>query len=279
MTSVESCATFAPKKPSGWRIAVEWDFVSFGYPSKRMIWTFASTSTVLDLVSEGWFPHLLSLRKAFFRRQTAVWQSGHSTFPRFVGKWQFGRYILLGEVVFGDKLPFDKPHIHDVDPTIWDFGLLTTDFIDTMRLALLRLVPLVLLLWSDDAGSTHISGTFDTSEFFRFLMKFGFQKTDQHRQRDTYGYIFGNITSKSNSTNLVTLAVLDRGHFLEFYGNRTIKNKNDACTLMFKTLNESSYNSKCNEDGQDYLRYESLGQLLRFALPHSLRHSISFKII
>lgn len=102
---------------------------------------------------------------------------------------------------------------------------------------------------------THISGTFNTNEYFRFLMKFGFQQTDRHRQRDSCGYIFGNITTRTNSSKHVTLAVLDRSHFLEYYGNRTHHDRNMACAMMFNTLNESSYDSECNVDGQDYLRY------------------------
>ncbi|XP_033211659.1 transmembrane protein 145 [Belonocnema kinseyi] len=101
---------------------------------------------------------------------------------------------------------------------------------------------------------THISGTFETNEFFRFLNKFGFQKTDQHRQKETYGYIFGNITSKVNFSVPVTLAVLDRDHFLEYYSNRGVRDKSRACAMMFRTLNQSSYDSKCNEEGQDFLR-------------------------
>lgn len=113
---------------------------------------------------------------------------------------------------------------------------------------------LCTLLQINYVKSTHISGTFNTKEFFRFLIKFGFQKTDRHRQKDSYGYIFGNITSKSDFTIPITLAVLDRGHFLEYYGNRTLKDKNTACTLMFNTLNQSSYDVHCNEEGQDFLR-------------------------
>lgn len=108
----------------------------------------------------------------------------------------------------------------------------------------------------DHAEATHISGTFDTKEFFRFLVKFGFQKTDRHRQKDSYGYIFGNVTSGSNFSVPITLAVLDRGHFLEYYGNRTLEDKSAACALMFNTLNQSSYDVHCNEEGQDFLRYQ-----------------------
>ncbi|XP_043257204.1 transmembrane protein 145 [Colletes gigas] len=111
-----------------------------------------------------------------------------------------------------------------------------------------------LLPWIEHVETTHISGTFNTREFFRFLIKFGFQKTDRHRQKDSYGYIFGNVTSKSNFSAPITLAVLDRGDFVEYYGNRTLKNKSTACTLMFNTLNQSSYDVHCNKEGQDFLR-------------------------
>ena len=50
------------------------------------------------------------------------------------------------------------------------------------------------------------------------------------------------------------MAVLDRGHFLEYYGNRTLNNKSTACTFMFNTLNQTSYDVHCNEEGQDFLR-------------------------
>ncbi|XP_014216144.1 transmembrane protein 145 [Copidosoma floridanum] len=118
----------------------------------------------------------------------------------------------------------------------------------------MALMLLLLLLLFENTSSTHISGTFDTKNFFKFLIKFGFQKTDPHRQRDSYGYIFGNVTSKTDFSRNITLAVLDRNHFLEYYGNRMIRDKKLACTRMFKTLNQSSYDMKCNDNGQDYLR-------------------------
>ena len=124
----------------------------------------------------------------------------------------------------------------------------------TVRL-LSCLVCFVFVFQLEIVRCTHISGTFETNEFFRFLNKFGFQKTDQHRQKETYGYIFGNITSKTNLSVPVTLAVLDRDHFLEYYSNRGVRDKSRACAMMFRTLNQSSYDSKCNEEGQDFLRY------------------------
>ncbi|XP_074102727.1 uncharacterized protein LOC141529879 isoform X2 [Cotesia typhae] len=115
---------------------------------------------------------------------------------------------------------------------------------------------LELLISVDKCASTHVTGTFNTNEFFRFLIKFGFQQTDRHRQRESYGYIFGNVTSQSNlsSSKPITFAVLDRNHFLEYYGNRTLEDKNTACSRMFNTLNQSSYDSQCNVNGEDFLR-------------------------
>lgn len=122
---------------------------------------------------------------------------------------------------------------------------------------------LCLSLRPDCAPATHIAGTFDTREFFRFLIKFGFQKTDRHRQRDSYGYIFGNVTARTEFDAPITLAILDRGHFLEYYGNRTVADKSAACAYMFNALRKSSYDPDCNEDGQDFLRWAAFSRPLR----------------
>lgn len=80
-------------------------------------------------------------------------------------------------------------------------------------------IVLVTLLSSSLA--TFIEGEFESKNFFLFLNKFGFVKTEvSSESKATYGYIFGNITSSNDSSSRVTLAVLDRHHFLEYYGNR-----------------------------------------------------------
>lgn len=104
------------------------------------------------------------------------------------------------------------------------------------------------------ADSSHITGTWNTKDFFKFLIKFGFKKTDVHNSKDTSGYIFGNITAKTNFTQNVTFAVLDRGYFLEYYGNRTIVNKEKACTQMFNKISTIAYDSICYDQGEDFLR-------------------------
>lgn len=83
---------------------------------------------------------------------------------------------------------------------------------------------IVLVTIVSSSLATNLEGQFNSQEFFLFLNKFGFIKTDRNSdQKATYGYIFGNVTATSTSNesqSLVTLAVLDRHHFLEFYGNR-----------------------------------------------------------
>lgn len=103
-------------------------------------------------------------------------------------------------------------------------------------------------------SATRINGEFSTNDFFKFLVKFGFQKTDIHFQKETYGYIFGNLTSKDNFKYPVTFAVLDRSHFLHYYKSRDIVDKERACQVMFQQLNGSAYHPKCNANGQDLFR-------------------------
>ena len=103
--------------------------------------------------------------------------------------------------------------------------------------------------------SLHVKGTWRTTQFFHFLAKFGFQKTNLKNRVDTQGYIYGNVTSRGNVTHLVTFAVLDRGFFLEYYGNSTLANRTAACTAMFRKVSTVAYDSQCFDNGQqDFLR-------------------------
>lgn len=67
-----------------------------------------------------------------------------------------------------------------------------------------------------------IDGEFTTSDFFKFVRKFGFDKIQSEKHKSSYGYVFGNITSKQPFPKnvSVTMAMLDFHHFLEFYSNR-----------------------------------------------------------
>ncbi|XP_023223794.1 transmembrane protein 145 [Centruroides vittatus] len=104
----------------------------------------------------------------------------------------------------------------------------------------------------------HLNGNFHTDQFFRFLAKFGFQKTDIHDRINTLGFIYGNITTEiQNASNIhkATFVVVDREYFLEFYQKRNLPNKSIACRDMFRKIDTIAYDSYCNEDGtQDFLR-------------------------
>ena len=163
-----------------------------------------------------------------------------------------------------------------------------------MRLASLLL--LLLVCESEPVAALRVSGTYKSSEFFSFLAKFGFQKTQVRDKNATQGFIFGNITARAAGTdaagngtnsslpstalaNGVILAVLDRGYFLEFYGNRSLFDKHkvrdirfsvvsahslddhfmtcslQACSKMFAKVSLAAYNSRCFYEGkQDFLR-------------------------
>nr|CAD7259527.1 unnamed protein product [Timema shepardi] len=100
----------------------------------------------------------------------------------------------------------------------------------------------------------HIVGSWNTKDFFKFLVKFGVQKTNPHNQKESHGYIFGNITSRSNVTHPAAFAVLDRGYFLEYYGNRSVANKEKACARMFNKVSTMAFDEKCFDQGEDFLR-------------------------
>lgn len=121
-------------------------------------------------------------------------------------------------------------------------------------LLLLLLLPLAAQLPTTTA--THISGTFQPQrEFFRLLAKFGFQQTERHAQSDTFGYIYGNITSPDAFAQPVTLAVLDRQKFLGLYENRFVYDKHVACQLMFAGVERTAFDRRCNPTARgDYLR-------------------------
>lgn len=106
--------------------------------------------------------------------------------------------------------------------------------------------------------ATHLKGSFDTQDFFKFLVKFGFQKAESHRPQDSFGYIYGNITAyRENFHQPVTLAVLDKSTFVDFYHNRSLSiyGRELACQHMFKHVQLLAYDPDCNSHGKrDFLR-------------------------
>nr|XP_029721356.1 integral membrane protein GPR180-like [Aedes albopictus] len=123
----------------------------------------------------------------------------------------------------------------------------------------LVLLVVGLLGGSQPSDGAHLTGSFRVDQFFRFLIKFGFQKTEKHSQQntesDTFGYIYGNVTSSVNLSVPITLAVLDKHNFLEYYANRNNFDQDVACQRMFDKLDKVAFNSKCNKGAEaDYLR-------------------------
>ncbi|XP_030563809.1 uncharacterized protein LOC115764708 isoform X1 [Drosophila novamexicana] len=119
------------------------------------------------------------------------------------------------------------------------------------------LLLVMLALQSPAASSTHISGEFHTADFFQFLIKFGFQKADPPTPRSavSYGYIYGNVTSPDTYSAPVTLVVLDKSTFVDFYSNRNYRNRERACSRMFSRLQHIVYDPDCNPQGKrDFLR-------------------------
>lgn len=92
---------------------------------------------------------------------------------------------------------------------------------DLIKMNLRSLIVLNFLSLLSSSFAVTIEGQFDSKDFYLFLNKFGFIKTEKTSEsKASFGYIFGNITTSDDYPANLTLAVLDRHHFLEFYGNR-----------------------------------------------------------
>ncbi|KAL1458112.1 hypothetical protein WDU94_008286 [Cyamophila willieti] len=117
---------------------------------------------------------------------------------------------------------------------------------------------MLLLFCIFSVNSSHIRGSWNSKqEFFKFLIKFGFDKTDTRNPEYSLGYIYGNVSSwTATAKQNGTLVLLDRTYFLEFYSNRSIYDKQTACSLMFKKINQSVYDPWCNnnKNSNDFLR-------------------------
>ena len=126
-----------------------------------------------------------------------------------------------------------------------------------MRGGMVLVLALVLVSGISECSGTRLQGRFNPGqEFFKFLIKFGFQKTERTSLRDSYGYIYGNITSTGPPLPVnLTFAVLDTGRFMSYYRNHTLANKDLACQMMFSQLNSMAYSSECNPEAKgDFLR-------------------------
>lgn len=121
-------------------------------------------------------------------------------------------------------------------------------------------ISMIFLLQTSLCDTARIQGQFQTEDFFKFIMKFGFQRLESHSASSSQdslgmGYIFGNITSRFNFSQSVTLAVLDKRNFEDYYRAQHNFPKDLACQKMFSRLKDIAYESHCTPHGRkDYLR-------------------------
>ena len=72
--------------------------------------------------------------------------------------------------------------------------------------------------WNFTTLGLHLTGHFDPSkDFFLFLAKFGFQKTDIVNKMDSHGYIYGNITQVQPYKNSSDVSITIIELILSFY--------------------------------------------------------------
>lgn len=112
---------------------------------------------------------------------------------------------------------------------------------------------LFLLIWGkSDVSALHLSGTWNSNNFFLFLAKFGFQRTEKNDVQHSQGYIYGNITSNNIKTKNINLVVVDSEFFMEYYGNRSAAM---PCSLMFGKIHTIAFDAVCQPKGlEDFLR-------------------------
>jgi hypothetical protein len=123
------------------------------------------------------------------------------------------------------------------------------------QLQILKILLYILVLTNIQINGLHLRGTWKSGDFYLFLSKFGFQKTDMHDRVNTQGYIYGNITSKDNVTTDLALVVVDSEYFLEFFGNSSVMPRTKACPLMLKKVDTIAWDVDCNRGGQeDFIR-------------------------
>ena len=124
----------------------------------------------------------------------------------------------------------------------------------------------VLSLAPAPTEALHLQGVWRSDDFFLFLAKFGFQKTDPRDLTNTQGIIYGQVLPRTNADphqqqnkkvsfmpNL-TLVLVDSEYFMEYYGNRTSSNPS-RCRHMFNKIDTIAFDYQCKPKGQeDFLR-------------------------
>jgi hypothetical protein len=104
------------------------------------------------------------------------------------------------------------------------------------------LIILAVLLLPCSNG-LRVRGVWKSADFYKFVIKFGFQQTDLNDEKNTLGYVYGNVTSSSNGTAKLVLTYSDL--FYDLYESRKRKPVHRTCANMFKRIGSVAYDGEC----------------------------------
>lgn len=109
-----------------------------------------------------------------------------------------------------------------------------------------------------------VRGSYSSREFFKFVAKFGFQRTSNDDRIRTRGYIFGNISLTasqqkkgiySDPSTQPKLVVLDGQYMVDVLSNFRIRPQRLACEQMMNRVSSVAWDAECNANGvQDLSR-------------------------
>lgn len=109
----------------------------------------------------------------------------------------------------------------------------------------------ILFLKILDSNGTHLKGSWSSQDFFLFVLKFGFQKTDSHDPSSS-GFIYGNITTDNSKLNKsAAFVVFDYDDFYNFYKFSKLSSKEDACNNMLNSFAEGN----CTDDNSKKVNF------------------------
>lgn len=131
----------------------------------------------------------------------------------------------------------------------------------------LSFMLLPVLLEQPFTNGLHITGKWDSSNFFTILAKFGVQQTDNLHQLHTQGYIYGNITildshgksfsctTHDESQAEVYLLLTHRQLFEQIVTNRNGQSDGPTCGRMMAAVHQLAFHPTCSPKAtQDFLR-------------------------
>lgn len=124
-------------------------------------------------------------------------------------------------------------------------------------LKLATIITCLLFCFVFISEALHLKGTFKNNDFFKFLVKFGFQKVDSIDEENSQGFIYGNITAKTPELLDYDMyfVVVERHYFVQFYALKGNTSLPDQCKHMFSEIDTIAWDKYCAKHGkEDFLR-------------------------